>query len=137
MLDPRIGGAVAHHHRDRFDAAADNGLGTLLHDHVRGLHDRLQPRVAESVHRQARRGDRQSGAKRRNPCDVVALRPMRLAASKDDVLYERWIELRHFAQDIGNAMAGEIIRTGHVEGPAVCLGQRRAAARNNDGLSHG
>ncbi len=137
LLHPRIGGAVAHHHRDRFNAAAEDRVSAFLHDHVRGLHDRLQARVAESVHREAGRGDRQSGAKRRHACDVVPLRAMRLAAAEDHVLDYRRIELRHFAQDIGNAMTGEIIGTGHVERPAVCLRQRRAAAGDHDGFSHG
>ena len=91
LLDPRIRRAVALHHRDRLDAAADRRLDALLQHHVRGLHDRLQTRVAEAIDGDARRGHRQAGPERGDARDVVALGAVRLPASENDFLDLRWI----------------------------------------------
>ena len=136
MLDaPRIGRVVALHHGDRFDAAADRGLDAFEQHHVRGLDDRLQARIAEAVDGEAGGRHRQPGAQRRDPRHVVALRAVRLAAAEDDLFDLCGIHPRRLAQRVGDAMGGEIVRPGHVE-RSDGLGERRPAARNDDGFAH-
>ena len=61
-------------------------VGAFVHDHVRGLRDRLKTGRAEAVHREARRRHRQAGAQRRDARDVVPLHTVRLTAAQDHVL---------------------------------------------------
>src|SRR5262252_2907658 len=49
LLDPRVGIAVALHHADALEPAADGGLGSAHDDLVGGHGDGLEPRRAEAV----------------------------------------------------------------------------------------
>jgi hypothetical protein len=136
-LHRRVRRAVALHHRDRFDAAADGRLDALLHDHVRCLHDGLQTGVAEPVHCDAGRRDRQPRPQRGDARDVVSRRAMRLAAAEHDLLDLGFIELRHPGKHVGDGMSREIIGPRLIEGPPDGLRERRAAAGDDDGFAHG
>ena len=108
LLHPRVGRAVALHHRDRLDAAADDRLDALEHHHVGGLDDRLQAGVAEPVDRDAGDGDREPGAQRGDARDVVAGGAVRLAAAEDDLLDLLGIE----AGDLGDRVADRVAPPG-------------------------
>ena len=76
------------------------------------------------------------GAQRRDARDVVALRAVRLTAAEDDVFDLRGIELRRLAEHVPDGVPGEIVGAGEVERSAAGLGQRRAAAGDDDGFAH-
>ena len=105
-------------------------------DHVRGLDDSLQTRIAEPIDRDARRGDRQAGPQRRDACDVVALGAVRLTAAQHDFFDLGWIQLRGFGEDVLDGVPGEIVGAREVERSAARLGQRRTTAGNDDGFAH-
>jgi hypothetical protein len=60
---------------------------------------------------------------------------VRLAAAEDHVLDLRRGELRHLAQDVPDAVGGQVVRSRQVERPAMGLGQGRPAAGDHDGFS--
>jgi len=82
-----------------------------------------------------RRGE--SGANQRHTRHVAALRAVGLGAAENDVLDLGGIEPGDLAQDVLDAMSGQIVRPGHVERPAERLGERGARAGDDDSLSHG
>src|SRR3989454_10990188 len=69
--------------RSRLDAAADHDVGAVVDDVVGRDRDRLEPRGAEAVHREATDAHREPGADRRDARDVVALRAVGLAAAEN------------------------------------------------------
>jgi hypothetical protein len=97
----------------------------------------LQAGRAEPVHGGAGRRHRQPGAHRRHARDVVALRPVRLAAAEDHVLHFLHVELRHLTEGVLDAMRGEIVGPGQVERSAERLRKGRSRAGDDDGFSHG
>ena len=48
----------------------------------------------------------------------------------------RGLDCRRLAKRVGDAVRGEVVGPRHVERSAMGLGERRAAARHNDGFSH-
>ncbi len=55
----------------------------------------------------------------------MALCAVGLAAAEDHVFDFRGIELRRFAQDILDAMRGQVFRARHIERAAEGFGERR------------
>ncbi len=137
LLHPRVRIAVALHHADRLEAAADRRVRAAQDDLVRGHRDGLQPRRAEAVDRRARDRDRQAGPDQRHARHVAALRAVGLGAAHDHVLDLGDVELRGLAEDVLDAVGGQVIRAGDVERPAMGLGERGAGAGDDDSLSHG
>src|SRR5712691_4651764 len=137
LLHPRVRRAVPLGHRDRLDAAADHDVGAVVDDVVGRDRDRLEPRGAEAVHREATDAHREPGADRRDARDVVALRAVGLAAAENHVLDLRRVELWDLAEDVLDAVGGEVVRPREVERAAERLGERRAGARDDDGFTHG
>src|SRR5262249_19185676 len=79
---------------------------------------------------------REPRAERRHAGDVVALRAVRLAATKDHVLDFLGIEAWGLPERVLDAVGGEVVRAGHVERAADRLGERRARAGDDDGFPH-
>jgi hypothetical protein len=137
LLHPGVGRLVALHHRDRLDAAADDGVDALVHDHVDCLDDRLQPRVAVPVDGQAGRRHRQPGAQRGDARHVVPRGAVGLAAAEDDLADLRRSERGHLRQHRADAVGRQIVGAGQVERPAMRLRERRPGAGDDHGFSHG
>src|SRR5439155_221250 len=136
LLHPGVRVAVALGHRDRFHAAADHDVGAVVDDVVRGDRDGLEARGAEAVQREPGDRHREPRAHRRHAGDVVALRAVRLAAAHDHVLDLFRVELRHLAEDVLDAVGGEIVGAREVERATERLGERRPRAGDDDGFSH-
>src|SRR5215470_1390149 len=136
LLDPRVGIAVALHHADALEPAADGGLGSAHDDLVGGHGDGLEPRRAEAVDGGAGHADGKAGAEERDARHVVALGAVGLGAAHDHVLDLTLVELGNLTQRVLDAMGGEVVRAGHVERPPERLGERGAGAGDDDSLSH-
>src|SRR5258708_32879394 len=80
--------------------------------------DRLQPGRTKTIYRNRRRRDRQAGVQRGNARDIVALDSVGLAAAENYVFDFVGIDLRSFAENVLDAMRGEILGPRHIEGAA-------------------
>src|SRR5215831_16746357 len=136
LLDPRVGIAVALHHADALESAANGGLGPSQDDLMGGHGDGLEPRRAEAVDGGAGHGDGEAGAEERDARHVVALGAVGLGAAHDHVLDLTLVELGNLTQRVLDAMGGEVVRPGHVERPPERLGERGTGAGDDDSLSH-
>src|SRR5262249_56515126 len=94
------------------------------------------PLVAEPTHGDARRRHGKPRAKRGYTCDVVAMRPVRLAVAEHALLDLLRVDLWRLAEAVADAVRRQVVGPCDVEGPAVGLGQRRAAAADDDRFSH-
>src|SRR6202040_107792 len=81
--------------------------------------------------------DGQARADQRDARHVAALRAVGLGAAHDHVLDLGDVELRGLAEDVLDAVGGQVIRTGDVERPAMGLGERGGGGGDDDSLSHG
>ena len=115
LLERRAGIVIANDQADGFHAAADGGFGAFSNNLVRGHGDGLQPGGAEAVHGDGGRRNRETGEQRRHARDVVALHSVRLSAAENHVFDFGGIELRSLAQDVLDAMGGQIFGPRHVE----------------------
>src|SRR5262245_46090370 len=61
---------------------------------------------------------------------------MRIGAAKYDILDFHRVELGRLAQNVLNAMSGQVVRPRHVERAAKRFGQRCPRTGDNDGFSH-
>ena len=136
LFDRGAGIVVANDEADGFHAAADGGLGAFTYDLVSCHGDGLQTGRAEAVHRDSGGRNREAGVQRRNARDVVALHSVGLAAAQNHVFDFFGIELRGLAQDILDAMGGEVLGPRHVEGAAKRFGKAGARTGYYDGFSH-
>ena len=112
LFDRRAGIVVANDQADALHTAADRGVRAFIHDLMRRHRNGLQAGRAEPVHRDGGGRNRQPSQQRRNPRDVVALHSVGLPASEDHVFDFRGIELRRLAQNILDAMRGQLLRAG-------------------------
>ncbi len=64
------------------------------------------------------RRNRKAGVQRGHARDVVTLHAMRLAATENDVFDFFGVELRGLAQNVPDAMGGQVFGPRHVEGAA-------------------
>src|SRR5215831_663480 len=136
LLDPRVGIAVALHHADALEPAANSGFGPAHDDLMRRHGDGLEPRRAEAVDGGAGHGDGEASAEEGDARHVVALGAVGLGTAHDHVLDLTLVELGNLAQHVLDAMGGEVVRAGHVERSPERLGERGAGAGDDDSLSH-
>src|SRR5262245_53054133 len=101
--------------RDARDAAADGCLGSFLHDLISGYGDGLQSGGAEAIDGDARDGDRQTGADQRDAGNIVSLRAVGVGTAEDDVVDFPGVELRRLAEDVLNAVSGQIVGASEIE----------------------
>ncbi len=136
FLENRIRAIVALRHANALDAATDRRVHPFIHDLVRDQRDGLQSGRAESIDRGPGNRCGQTGEHGGDARDIVPLRTMRLAAAENHVFDLCWIELRRFAQNIFDAMRGQLIRTRDVERPAKRFSQRGTRTGNYHCFSH-
>src|SRR4029450_12877003 len=67
----------------------------------------------------------------------MPLRTMWLTAPQDHFFDLGSADLRRFLQHMLNAMSGKVVGSRQVERSSMRLGQRRPAASDDDGFSHG
>jgi hypothetical protein len=75
----------------------------------------LQTGRAKSIHGYRRNRHRQTCANRRDPSDVVTGHAVRLATAQDYVFNFSRIELRSLAQNVIEAMRGQVIGPREIE----------------------
>ena len=133
---PRIRIAIARRQRDAFGAAADGGVGAFVDDLVRGNGDGLQAGGAESIDGGAATVTGRPARIAATRATFISLRAVRLRAAENHVLDFGRIELRRFAQNVFDAVRGQIVRPGHIEGSAERFRKASPRAGDNDSFSH-
>ena len=139
--DPRVAQAVGAHvlvlyQADRFDAAADNGVHTVMNDLLGRGRDRHHARRALAVQRHAGHRVGQARADRGLATDIAAGRALLDGSADDHVFDQAWLDAGAF-DGVLDGVAGKLLGLGVVEGAAEGFADWRAGGGDDDGFAHG